>query len=185
MSSTLDRGGSPLASLSEPSPAPPFTRATVCCGPVETGYRRAGRGNTVVALAARDWTAAPSLFAALARDFRLIVPEIDRADDDPAQRPAFAEWLSGFLDGLGLADVTLLADERFAAAALGWALIEPVRVARLVVVLGTSASDDAPLVTDAMLCGSGTRLLVAWMRPDDESASEVAATLLGGRRQAG
>ena len=185
MSSITDRGTPALPSVSGPAPAPAFTYATVCCGSVETGYRRAGRGETVVALASPDWPAAASLFPALARDFRLIVPELDGLDADATERPAFAGWLRGFLDGLGLTDVTLLADECFGAAALGSALTEPVRVGRLVVVLDAVASDDAVTTTGAMLCGSGTRLLVTWMRPDDESANEVAAALLGARRQAG
>jgi hypothetical protein len=184
MSSLIGRGTHPTESPPGPSPAPAFTRATVCCGPVETGYRRAGHGDTVVALVARDWPAAASLFPGLARDFRLIVPELEPADGSRG-RPHFAAWLTDFLDGLGLSNVTLLADERFGAAALGAALVEPVRVGRLAVVLDAAASDDPPAATDAMLCGSGTRLLVAWMRPDSSSASEIAAALLGGCRMAG
>ena len=77
MSSTLDRD-----SITVLSPAQPvFTRATVCSGPVETGYRRAGRGDTIVALAARDWECGRALLPALARHFRVIVPDLD---DSPA-----------------------------------------------------------------------------------------------------
>jgi len=184
MSSLVGRDSPPPVSPPGPPPAPVFTRATVCCGPVETGYRRAGRGDTVVALVARDWPAAASLFPALARDFRLIVPELDPADGS-RERPHFAAWLTDFLDGLGVSNVTLLADERFGAAALGAALVEPARVGRLVVVLDAAASDDPPPATDAMLCGSGTRVVVTWMRPDGDSATEVAASLLGGCHMAG
>jgi hypothetical protein len=184
MSTIIDRGTPPLASPTAPSPAPAFTRATVCCGSVETEYRRAGRGDAVVALVARDWSAAPTLFPALARDFRLIVPELDPVAVC-RERPTFAAWLTGFLDGLGISNVTLLADEQFGAAALGATLAEPVRVGRLVVVLDSTASDDSPPATDGVLCGTGTRLLVTWMRPGGDSACEVAAALLGGCRVAG
>ena len=178
MSSITDHG-----TLALPA-APAFTRATVCCGPVETGYRRAGRGETVVALAAHDWPAAPSLLPALARDFRVIVPDLLPHGDAGAPL-AFDGWLTGFLDGLGLANVTLLADERFTAAALGFTLAEPVRVGRLVVVLDAAASDGFPGATDATLCGTGTRMRVTWMRPDTDWASEVAAALLGGCHMVG
>ena len=167
-----------------PLAAPAFTHATVCCGRVETRYRRAGRGENVVALAARDWPASPSLFPALARDFRVIVPE-PHPRGDAGERLAFDGWLTGFLDGLGLTNVTLLADERFTAAALGFTLTAPVRVGRLVVVLDAAASDGFPGATDAMLCGTGTRMRVTWMRSDPDWASEVAASLLGRCRPMG
>jgi hypothetical protein len=164
---------------------PTFTRATVCSGSVETEYRRAGRGDTIVALAARDWGGGRALFPTLARDFRLIVPVLDHTSAGAGARPAFAVWLTTFLDGLGLTSVTLLADERFGGAALGSAMMEPVRVARLVVVLSAAAPE--PLATaDATLCGTGTKLLVSWLGADvDAAAGELAAMLLGGRRAPG
>jgi hypothetical protein len=182
MSSIMDPGSTTHLSPQQPI----FSRASVCWGTVETDYRRAGRGETIVALAARDWRGAPVLFPALARDFRLIVPELDRPNVAPGARPPFAVWLTAFLDGLGLDSVTLLADERFGGAAFGSAMIEPGRVARLVVVLDAGDTDHPLAATDATLCGTGTKLYVTWLGADLESAgSEVAAALLGGRRPPG
>ena len=182
MSSIKDPGSTTYL----PPQQPTFSRASVCSGTVETAYRRAGRGDTIVALAAREWRGAPVLFPALAREFRLIVPELDRPNDAPGARPPFAVWLTAFLDGLGLDRVTLLADERFAGAALGSALIEPGRVARLVVVLDAADAEHPLAAADATMCGTGTKLYVTWLGADPESAgSEVAAALLGGRRPPG
>jgi hypothetical protein len=182
MSSITDPGTTAF-----PTPAQPaFTRATVCCGTIETDYRRAGRGDTIVALAARDWRGAPALFPALAREFRLIVPEVDHPDAEAEERPPFAAWLSAFLDGLGLAGVTLLADDRFAGAALASAVLEPARVARLAVVLDAEGAEPPLATTDRTLTGSGTTLLVTWLGTDLEtSGSEIASVLIGGGRPPG
>ena len=182
MTSIMDPVGTAHPSTQQPT----FCRASVWCGTVETGYERAGRGDTIVVLAARDWRGAPALFPTLARDFRLIVPELDRPHAAPGERPPFAVWLTAFLDGLGLESVTLLADERFGGAALGSATIEPMRVARLVVVLDARDTDHPLATTETTLCGTGTKLCVTWLGTDlESSASEVAAALLGGRRPPG
>ena len=182
MSSILDRGSTPL-----PAPAQPvFTRATVCSGPVETPYRRSGRGETIVALASRDWEGACELLPALARDFRVIVPELEDSPSLTSRRASFATWLTAFLDGLGLDRVTLLADERFGGAAFGSAMNEPARIARLVVVLDAGDSDDLLAAAGGTVCGTGTKLYVAWLGADHErSGNDVAAMLLGGRRPPG
>ena len=182
MSSSTDPAGT--APLSAARPA--FTRATVCSGLADTDYQRAGRGDTIVALVARDWRGADALFPALARDFRLIIPELDDPNADTGKRLPFGVWLSAFLDGLGLSHVTLLADERFGGPALGSAMIDPLRVARLVVVLDAAVSADADVSADATLCCSGTRLLVTSLGTDrDGAASEVARVLLGRRHDPG
>ena len=173
--------------MAPPIPAQPtFTCATVCSGTIETEYRRAGRGHTIVVLAAPDWRGANELFPTLVRDFRLIVPELDHRDARAGQRPRPAEWLTAFLDGLGLTGVTLLADERFAGAALGSTMMEPVRVARLVIVLDADVSEPRLATADATLCGTGTRLFVTRLGTDhDSSGNEVAAALHGGPRPPG
>jgi hypothetical protein len=157
---------------------PAFTCATVCSGPVDASYRRAGRGHTVVALTAADWHGGPTLFAALADDFRLIVPTLERPSAARADSPAFAHWLTAFLDGLGLEAVTLVADERFGAAALGCALLDPARIDGVAIVLDgilPEASGAAPADT---LCVTGTGVLVSWLGPDhDASARELARAL--------
>ena len=182
MSSILDRGSTILPSAARPV----FTRAAVCSGPVETAYRRAGRGDTIVALAAREWGAGCELFPTLARDFRVIVPELEDSPADTGRRAAFATWLTAFLDGLGLDSVTLLADERFGGAALGSAMIEPGRIGRLVVVLDADDSDEPPAAACGTLCGTATKLFVTWLGADRErTGNEVAAMLLGGRRPPG
>jgi hypothetical protein len=85
-----------------------LVRATVMVGLVETQYRRAGAGPTLIVLS--DLTA--ERLMALASKARVIVPDtttigalVPGASD---QRP-FAQWLAGFLEGLGVTAATILA----------------------------------------------------------------------------
>src|SRR3712207_2802925 len=68
-------------------------------------YRRSGTGRTVVAFGstAHPNPAWPELLDALGAGFRLIVP------DPPAAEEDVPCWLSGFLEGLGVSNVRILA----------------------------------------------------------------------------
>jgi hypothetical protein len=65
------------------------------------------------------------LRAALAQHFRLVVPESGPSGD-------FATWLRCFLDGLGLSEVDLIGVEKMAPPVLDFAVMEPDRIKRLV-----------------------------------------------------
>lgn len=97
-----------------------MTRASVMVGAVETAYRRAGRGPTVLILTGAPpfpSTDSASLRPLVARA-RVIVPEqvtISALAMAAAESETpFVRWLDGFLEGIGVEAVTLVAAEAFA-----------------------------------------------------------------------
>lgn len=100
-------------------------------------YRRSGTGRPLLLLhSPKDlpplW---PEVLELLHSGFRLVVP-------DPPSRGMEAEaWLSALLDGLGLSGVTVVASDQFCIAALERALLEPDRVARVVMVVRGRGSE--------------------------------------------
>jgi hypothetical protein len=110
---------------------PPDTvRAHVIAGDVETCYRRAGRGPAIVVLTA-DAAVSAQLLSVVPRHCQAIAPEWTTAP--PLDGGAFMIWLRGFLDALGLATVSLVVDPAFGPQASVFALHEPDRVRRVVV----------------------------------------------------
>lgn len=100
-------------------------------------YRRSGAGRPLLLLHSPErspplW---PEVLEVLRSGFRLVVP-------DPPPRGTEAEaWLSALLDGLGLSGVTVVAFDEFCIAALERALLEPDRVARVVMVVRGRGSE--------------------------------------------
>lgn len=82
--------------------------------------------------------------AALADRFRVLIPELPSSCAAP-------EWLTGFLEGLGVSTVDLIADDPFWLPAVQLALAGDDQVARLVVVV--SESDDDVTLTSALAAG--------------------------------
>lgn len=124
--------------------------ASLRAGDTETRYVRAGAGPPVLLLHEPGsplplWTAA---FAHLALSCRVIEPHLDglhldaREGSPTGRDPAFARWLSGFLDGLGSGSVCLVVSSRLGAAAARFARREPERVRRLVIL--AEGGPDAP-----------------------------------------
>lgn len=122
-------------------------RAVLHTGDVCTHYRRAGRGPALLLLvgacSAHD-EGRERLLLALARFYRVVMPEIPRSDalrpPDPADATELSAWLRDFVDGLGLTRPTLVADACVAGAALCFTLHEPDRAGPLLVLPGTLGS---------------------------------------------
>ena len=116
--------------------------ASVTVGGVDTEYLRCGRGPALILLTERGdeaWTG--GVVQELSRDFLVLAP----------RRPtgiSFAEWLAGFLDGLGITRATIVAEGSELAPALAFADADSLRVARVAVLL-RGATDLAPLATPA------------------------------------
>ena len=100
-----------------------------------TRYVRRGVGPPVVVLRAGDGDADlwPELLETIAARCRLIVPEVPGAGAGVVC-PDFASWIRGFLDGVGLPPVALVAAGAFCVPALELALLDPDRLAGLVLV---------------------------------------------------
>lgn len=174
----------PNSSAVPPSSSPDHcstvVRATVFDGVTDTPYHRAGRGAPVVVLAADDPGIANALLATLARQFRIIAPDIPtRRSSAPSTHPSFPTWLRGFLDGLGLARVALVAEAHFGAAALAFALLEPERVDRLAVIFDAAAEPTPHDAIADSLRRAGTPVLVSWLaaREAGEWSAEIARFL--------
>jgi len=91
-------------------------------------YRRVGSGRTIVAFGSPThpqpiWS---ELLQVLGASFRLILPEPPATDDDV---PC---WLSGFLEGLGVSNVRLLAIGDLSLPVLQLAVVEGDRIAGVV-----------------------------------------------------
>lgn len=146
------------------SPVHPIetTHATVCEGGFETEYRRAGRGEPVVLLASPGSAASVSLFDALARHHRVYSPLLpQRVENGDGQHRGIATRLRGFLDALGVTRTAIVADESAGAAAIALAVLEPFRVARLVLVLTGDGGESVDAVADA-LAEARVPILTAW-----------------------
>lgn len=95
-----------------------------------TRYIRVGAGEPVVIVDATMNPDAlwPELVGRLADGRRVILPEVHAGQD------RFTPWLRSFLDGMGLPPVSLIAAGELCLSGLEFALLEPDRVRRLVLV---------------------------------------------------
>lgn len=96
-----------------------------------TRYVRRGVGPPVVLLRREDgphgelW---PALVETIAERCRVIIPEVPDADAE------FGSWMRGFLDGVGLPPVTLIAAGTLCVPALEFALLDADRLSGLLLV---------------------------------------------------
>jgi pimeloyl-ACP methyl ester carboxylesterase len=97
-----------------------------------TRYMRFGSGSgapvVILTPGTADANIWPEVFEALSADRRVLIPDLPDAEG------CFAPRLTAFLDGLGLSSVTLVAPGSFCVPALEFALLEPDRLNRLVLV---------------------------------------------------
>lgn len=171
-----------------PSPPEPSTallaRAAVDAGAVTTYYARLGSGEPILVLGIEG--AGDSLgyvlLAPLASHFRVIAPEplvecgkVRLALPGSLGAPAFSTWLRDFLDGLGVEQVGIVAEGKLAIPSLCFALSEPGRVRRLVLLYpDTPEPIPCESVIGEVLHPSGTPLLVLRMA---EGAGDPASPL--------
>jgi len=142
-----------------------------------TRYIRVGAGQPVVVVDAimsseSFW---PDLIGHLADGRRLIIPEVQGGPD------RFTPWLRSFLDGMGLPPVTLLATGELCLAALEFALLEPERVERLVLVPSGSAEETGlvSVMTPSVGAKSITMLIVRRDYPAAEAIPLIGRFLRG------
>lgn len=144
-------------------------------------YRRAGVGRPVVVLRGADAGDAlwPELGAELVSRFRVFTPELPDDCDD------VAAWVADFLDGVGLDRVLLLAAEPCCLSALELALLDALRVERLVLVPAGAAGEtglDGTLATT--FAGVSVPLLVVRRGLSSADALPLLRNFLGDVRHA-
>src|SRR5688500_4011849 len=112
------------------------TLLTAAC---ETHYVRAGAGSPMLLLfpAGLDDALGAALFERLAERYRVVAPVVP-AGVGGAGIP-LARWLRELIDGLGLEQPTVVADESLAGALLGFSLVDPARIAGVIAI----CRDDA------------------------------------------
>lgn len=145
--------------------------AEVRAGDRVTRYRRAGTGRVVLVLcpaeADTDPPLWPELAPALARGARVVTPELAHDAPDVVAR------LLGFLEGLGAADVGVVATGSFRAAALALARRDGGPVARVVLVPAVPDDGEGDEGrTTAVVGAAGVPLLV--VARDAPAADAVA-----------
>ena len=116
-------------------------------------YRRSGAGRAVVVLGPLGGEPWPGLGDALAARFRVIEPDIPASAD--------VEWLSGFLDGLGMRGLAVIAADPWCMPLLQLVRDDGDRFARIVLV-PDGACESASAHEDAIVAaGVAVPLLVA------------------------
>lgn len=138
-----------------------MSRAVVTAGENETAYRRAGYGPVVVVLgfAVGEDALLPDELVPLIARCRVIVPDHQAVEAFHTSRDAgdtaFARWLHGFLEGLGLVRVRVVAQERLGPALERYAAMHPGDVERVIffddatdgtdwIAIGRSVARDQP-----------------------------------------
>ena len=153
-------------------------RAVVRAGATVTSYERTGAGDPVLLLVGPDEDIATPFWTAIRRaigaQFRLVVPDTGPTGGD------LNGWLGAFLDGLGVEGASFIADEKVGVAVIGFALLAPDRVKRLVLV--SSGCPDVPDLDGAVGDQASPHpLLVVRAQGDPEAvAASVVKFLAGG-----
>lgn len=122
-----------------------FVRAAVLCGPVETSYRRAGVGPTVVLLLDGARLTAERLAPLISRA-RVIIPDTTTLmallpSTFDGESP-FVRWLRLFLEGLGVASVRIVATPAIAEELTLFVQREPEFVKRVMLLHDLPSSWD-------------------------------------------
>lgn len=142
-----------------------------------TRYTRVGSGRPVVVLdpipgAATLW---PELLDGLAQHHRVVVPEV------PEVETRFTTWLRGFVDGMGLPRMTLVATGDLCMPAMEFALLDPDRVERLVLVPEGRVEETglAGILSPTMSSSDVSILVVRREHPSEEARRVIERFLRG------
>lgn len=139
---------------------------------LETRYQRAGTGAPVLLLfprGTRDPLGA-ALFSRLTEHYRVVAPTVP--DGVGCTGTPLSKWLRDLIDGLGLVQPTMIAEESLAGALLGFSLVDPGRIAGLVAICRDEAD---PASSVGMLHAARGLLVVAIDAASDaEHAAETA-----------
>lgn len=142
-------------------------------GEQTTRYVRLGMGRPVVLLAGSPAPIWPGAIEALAARNRVYAPEI------PGDLSAVGRWLRGFLDGVGAERPTVIATSSLCIPALEYALLEPDRLDRLVLVPDGTAEETGLDGTLGATNGAATLpILVLRREHPPDSAVEVLMSFL-------
>jgi pimeloyl-ACP methyl ester carboxylesterase len=135
-----------------------------------TRYTRTGAGKPVLVLDEPTivGTLWPELLSRLAEHHRVILPEV------PDAELHFYRWLRGFAEGMGLPVMTMIAVGNLCVPALEFALLEPDRVDRLVLVSSGSA-DETALAGTLTPALSSAHVAMLVVRRDTAPANAIAA----------
>ena len=136
-----------------------------------TRYVRVGAGQPVIVIdttfnAGSLW---PELIGRLADGRRVILPEPQGGND------RFVGWLRSFLDGMGLPPVTLMATGELCVPSLEFALLEPERVKRLVLIPAGSAEETG--LTSTIRPSLGTASVSMLVVRRDSIATEAISLI--------
>lgn len=136
-------------------------------------YRRSGTGRTVVAFGSPGYPDPvwPELLDVLGAGFRLIVPELPATEEDV---PC---WLSGFLEGLGVSNVRILAAGRLCIPVLQLTLVEGDQIAGVVLVADDDQGEALATTLDEV---SVPILVIGRGQPANEVVPLVTGFLRGG-----
>jgi pimeloyl-ACP methyl ester carboxylesterase len=168
--------------------APILVHASLLADGWETPYVRSGTGSPLLLLGDPADPIVQSLVTPLAGVHRVIVPEVPGVArprrGQPVRPPTFASWLRHFLDGIGLPRATLvLAHSEMVGAALAFALSEPSRVSRVVVLFASPGGESGAFASGGALGGAASVLLVPRLAARGKEALEdgsarIAAEIL-------
>jgi pimeloyl-ACP methyl ester carboxylesterase len=145
-----------------PTVSPPFDRsAEVRVNGHVTRYVRRGAGQPVVVLRGSDDDAGlwPGLVEAIAARCRVILPE------GSGTGTGFVSWFRGFLDGIGLPPVTLVAVGDYCVPALELALLDTEGLTRIVLV-PFGATGEAGLTGTLRAAAQAAGLPALVVRPE-------------------
>lgn len=150
----------------------------------ETRYRRRGAGRAVLLLATRPrrGPGVAALFEELSRHVRVFAPIPPRRRGGKGPPLAFAPWLRGVIDGLGLARPAVVAEGATGLRTLAFAMTDPERIDRLAIIVRdrTDSALPAAVAHDTLERSRHPLLVARWeMRENPSLTVDQIARIVG------
>jgi hypothetical protein len=145
--------------------------AVLQTGTTETRYLRAGSGAPILLLFPDEDALGAALFDRLATRYRVVAPRVPSGVGAPGA--PLSKWLRELIDGLGIVQPTMVADESLAGALLGFSLVDPGRIGGLVAV----CRDDVDPASSVGMLHSARGLLVVSVDDASDAASSAEAAM--------